>query len=245
MLTLPRSRDLSVLLLLTALMLAHPQGALAERVDINDPTVLGPVVRRDFILDANDYERIIAEVRYLDGLYSYIYAVRSDPYTPGTSCCEAYMLSYEVTGHPLEDRWGAINGSDVFWTAFPEHPGTTKRVESIDPIHDGFFVLPERAGSGAFAVVYVRSPQRPSSHGALIYTGQVRDHDQGGILRTESFQFDNVVVPTPEPGSIVLFGLGLASMAATRRASRRRRIRRASQSASTPLSESPDTRIDR
>jgi hypothetical protein len=104
----------------------------------------------------------------------------------------------------------------------PEHPSTTKRVESIDPIHDGFFVLPER-GPGAFAVVYVRSPLRPSSHGALIYTGQVRDWDHGGILRTESFQFGNVVVPTPEPGSIVLFGLGLASLTATRRASRRRR----------------------
>ena len=224
MLTLPRSRDLWVLLVLTALMLAHPQGALAERVDINDPSVLGTLVRRDFIRNANDYERTIADVRYKDGLFSYIYAVRSDPYTPGTSCCEAYMVSYAVTGHPLEDTWGAINGSDVFWTAFPEHPGTTKRVESIDPIHDGFFVLPER-GTGAFAVVYVRSPLRPSSHGALIYTGQVRDWDHGGILRTESFQFGNVVVPTPEPGSIVLFGLGLASLAAMRRASRRRRIR--------------------
>ena len=29
-----------------------------------------PVVRRDFTLNANDFERIIAEVRYLDGLYS-------------------------------------------------------------------------------------------------------------------------------------------------------------------------------
>ena len=56
------------------------------------------MVRRDFIRNGNDYERSIAEVRYKDGLFSYIYAVQSDPDTPGTSCCEAYMLNYAVTG---------------------------------------------------------------------------------------------------------------------------------------------------
>ena len=27
------------------------------------------------------------------------------------------MVSFAVTGHPLEDTWGAISSSDVFWSA--------------------------------------------------------------------------------------------------------------------------------
>ena len=108
MVTNARSRFWPVLLLLTAIMLAHPPSARADRIDITDPTVLGPVLLRDVIHESSEFEREVAEVRYLGGIYSYIYAVSSTPYFPGTLCCEASMVSFAVTGHPLEDTWGAI-----------------------------------------------------------------------------------------------------------------------------------------
>ena len=62
----------------------------------------------------------------------------------------------------------------------------------------------------------MQSPLPPSRHGILTYTGRVRDvdHDPEGIVRIESFQTDDVLVATPEPGTIGLFGLGLAGQAA-------------------------------
>jgi hypothetical protein len=215
-----------VLSLLPAFVLVHPSSAHATRVDIDDPSLLGPVVLSNVIYDANPYERAVAEVRYKGGIYSYVYAVSGSPYFPGTSCCEASMVSFAVTGHPLEDTWGAINSSDLFWAADnPDRPlGTTAHVSSILPIFDGFRVV-SQPGTGRFAVVYMQSPLPPSGHGILTYTGRVRDfdHDPGGIVRIESFQKDDVLVPVPEPGSFVLFGLGLASLAAKRRAVRRAR----------------------
>ena len=77
------------------------------------------------------------------------------------------------------------------------------------------------------AVVYVQSPLPPSRHGILTYTGRVTDHDHGGVVITDSTQRDGVLVPTPEPGTIGLFGLGLAGLAAKLRASRHRRVARA------------------
>ena len=44
MVTNARSRFWPVLLLLTVIMLVHPPSALADRIDIDDPSVLGPVV---------------------------------------------------------------------------------------------------------------------------------------------------------------------------------------------------------
>ena len=44
MVTIARPRFRSVLLLLTAIMLVHPLSALADRIDIDDPSVLGPVL---------------------------------------------------------------------------------------------------------------------------------------------------------------------------------------------------------
>jgi hypothetical protein len=98
-------------------------------------------------------------------------------------------------------------------------------VSSISPVFDGFLVV-SQPGTGRFAVVYMQSPLPPSRHGILTYTGRVRDfdHDPEGIVRIESSQTDNVLVATPEPGTIGLLGLGLAGLAAKLRASRHRRV---------------------
>ena len=88
------------------------------------------------------------------------------------------MLSFSVTGHPLEETWGAINNSSSYWS--PEHvgEGSTYPVASVTPIYDGFMVVPEPISEGAreqdrmrFAVVYVQSPLRPSIDGTLVYRG--------------------------------------------------------------------------
>ena len=225
MVTIDRPRVCSVLLLLTAIMLVHPPSARADRVDINDPTVLGPVLLRDRFLDANPLELSVAEVRYQGGIYSYVYAVSGSPYFPGTFCCEAGMVSFAVTGHPLEDTWGAINSSEdsfghstAWWYLLD-----TCRVSRPSSMVSVLFLnlTPAR-----FAVVYVQSSLPPSVHGIFTYTGRVRDfdHDPEGIVRIESFQTDNVLVATPEPGTIGLFGLGLAGLAAKLRARRHRRV---------------------
>ena len=83
MVTIDRPRVWPVLLLLTAIMLVHPPSARADRIDIDDPSVLGPVVLRDDLYDDDRYERLVAEVRYLGGIYSYIYAVSDDPVLSG------------------------------------------------------------------------------------------------------------------------------------------------------------------
>ena len=43
MVTNARPRVWPVLLLLTAIMLVHPPSARADRIDIDDPSILGPV----------------------------------------------------------------------------------------------------------------------------------------------------------------------------------------------------------
>ena len=223
MVTIGRPRWL-VLVHMTAVMLVCPPSARATRVDIDDPTLLGPVVRHQFLPVFNPFvDTNIAEVRFANGIYSYIYAITSSPDMPGTSCCEAGMVNYSITGHPLEETWGAINSSDVYWIG-PEHPGHTAIVGNITPIYDGFVVIPEggRAGSGSLFVMYMQSARRPALVGTWHYTGRVRDWDHGGVLRTETFHHEGVLAPVPEPGSIVLFGLGLAGLAARRRRSRSR-----------------------
>ena len=114
------------------------------------------------------------------------------------------------------------------WADVANNPvsGPTNTVVSMTPVHNGFLVVPEGNGSAVFTVVYMQSPRPPSDHGILTYTGRVIDHDHGGVVITDSFQRDGFAVPTPEPGTIGLFGLGLASLAAKLRASRHRRVAR-------------------
>ncbi len=225
-----RSRFWPVLSLLTTMMLAHAPSARAARVDIDDPAVLGPVLQSMDLGDRGSLQGLITEVRYAAGIYSYIYAIQTNPYFPATNCCEPTLLRFTVTGHPLEETWGAINSSSALWSdsANPSS-GPTNTVVSMTPVYDGFLVVPEGNEAGSFTVVYMQSPLPPSPDGILTYTGRVRDHDHGGVVITESFQQDDMLAPVPEPSSIVLFGLGLASLAAKRRASRHGRVARPRQ----------------
>ena len=120
MVTIDWPRVCPVLLLLTA-MLVHPPSARADRIDIDDPSVLGPVVlTKDFVQDTTSEVFFIrTEVRLTAGIYSYIYAVQSDSELPGI--LGQRMLNFSVTGHPLEETWGAINNSSSYW--HPEHVG--------------------------------------------------------------------------------------------------------------------------
>ena len=129
-----------------------------------------------------------------------------------------------MTGHPLEETWGAIYTSSSVWGGFG---APTNTVVSMTPLHDGFLVVPEGNGAGSFTVVYMQSALPPSRDGILTYTGRVRDRDQDPpVVRTESFQRGDAFVPVPEPGTIGLVGLGLAGLAAKLRASRHRRVAR-------------------
>jgi PEP-CTERM motif len=221
MVTNARPRAWSVLLLLTALMLVHPPSARADRIDIDDPTLLGPVLQSVDLNNrgVNDYERLISEVRYAAGIYSYIFAVQTSPYFPagfGQSEGEGELVSFAVTGHPLGGTWGAINSSNEPWAgeSIPVHP--TNTVVSMTPLHDGFLVVPERNNSSTFTVVYMQSPRPPSDHGILTYTGRSYcfsepfcfDENGDRVYEYDSLQRDGAFVPTPEPGTIGLFGLG-------------------------------------
>jgi hypothetical protein len=228
------SRFRPVLLLLTAILLVHPPGARAARIDIDDPALLGPVQQSADLNRSGGifgYEHLITQVRYAAGVYSYVYAIQTSPYFPsgfGLNEGEATLVSFAVTGHPLGGTWGAIYTSGSVW-------GGTNTVVSMTPLHDGFLVVPEGNGSGSFTVVYMQSPSRPSDHGILTYTGRGYCYSEpfcwgenGQVVwEYDSLQRDGAFVPTPEPGTIGLFGLGLAGLAAKLRASRSRRVDRA------------------
>ncbi len=231
MVTNARPRVLLVLILLPAIMLVHPPSARADRIDIDDVSELGSLVfRGGFGGFINNARR--ADVRYADGIYSYIYGIQTSPYFPGSEDNE--LLSFAVRGHSLEETWGAIRHTDPTWsTEFPTSRPTTT-VESITPVFDGFLVVPGPNRDGTWTVVYMQSPLPPSLHGILTYTanGCIVEFPHFGEcslpenIVTDSFQQDGFPVPTPEPATFGLFGLGLASLAAKLRASRQRRVAR-------------------
>jgi hypothetical protein len=141
---------------------------------------------------------------------------------------EAHLVSFAVTGHPLGGTWGAI--SSPVWGG----PASNNPVASMTPIYDGFLVVPAGTTSGSFTAVYMQSPLPPSRDGTLTYIGRhycfssPRCFDENGnyVWKYASDLHDGAFVPIPEPGSIVLVGLGLASLAAKRRARRHRRVAR-------------------
>jgi hypothetical protein len=119
----------------------------------------------------------------------------------------------------------AIYTSSSVWGGFGS---PTNTVVSMTPLYDGYLVVPELVNqAGSVTVVYMQSALPPSRDGILTYTGRVKDQGQDPpVVITDSEQWDGMLVPIAEPGSIVLFGLGLASLAAKRRASRPRRVAR-------------------
>ena len=118
---------------LTALLLLGSTiPAFAGRIDIDDPALLGSVL---FSINVNrgfEYERLITEVRYAAGTYSYVYAVQTSPYFPLLVWDEGEpsLVSVAVEGRPLAGTWGAIYTSASVWGGFNS---PTNIVESITP----------------------------------------------------------------------------------------------------------------
>jgi hypothetical protein len=213
-----RTRSVYARLLCVAVLLAAPVGAHAARVDITDPTLLGDIVLSIDRGQSEYEESQVTEVRFANGLYSYIYAIQSGRYFPAGDS-DPRLVSYSITGRPLEETWGAIQSSDEFWRGdYAVNP--TAAVSRIDRIHDGFIVFPVGAFEGQFVVVYVQSQLPPVLRGLLTYTAYNTEFDfeTGEYVRNYgSYSKGGFLVPTPEPGSVILFATGLAAIVMNRR----------------------------
>jgi hypothetical protein len=235
MVTIPRSCLRYVVPVVAAIVLACPTSARGERIDIHDPSLLGPVlVSQD--LNGRFFDRYLAhwmaEVRYAAGVYSYVYAIQTSPSFPEH---ENLLIDFRVgaPGHPLKTaiRWGAIHGSDEAWPHDGIPPRQTNEVAQmrVTPVDDPstpvredsyFYAAPVFAPELTYTVVYVQSLRPPAFDGVLEYHAYGSRLD-GSPVNGYSYR-DDVLVPTPEPATIVLFGLGLATVAAQRRANSRR-----------------------
>jgi hypothetical protein len=207
------ARSARTAVVLAIVFISQPASVFAARVDITDVALLGPLILQTDLTGggANDYENRFSEVRYVNGVYSYVYAIQHSPYFPPSyGCCEPTVESLTITGHPLvaTDTWGAINSDSSPWY---DYPTPTNDVLSFSPVVDGFVVVPERTGSAGFTVFYRQSPLPPSLDGWLIYTGVNDLRDDPPIEIRDSFVDGPVYVPVPEPGSIALMGAGLAA----------------------------------
>lgn len=223
--TFPRGRLFPALGLLAAILL-HPADAHAARVDITDPAVLGPVVAQQtyFTISGGESYYVRTEARLSAGLYSYVYAVQSDSEWPGEF--SERMVNFSVLGRPLSNTWGAIYNNTSYWHPLHEGEGSTYHLDSISSVSDGFIVIPEPISERAsdedrrkFAVMYVQSSLRPSTRGTLIYRGTGGDcNGQTGECEDwfSTVPYYGVLGPVPEPATLVLFGIGLAALAARR-----------------------------
>jgi hypothetical protein len=208
-------------LLVLPLALACPGAARADRVDIADPTLLGDVVRYIDLGEPEYESSLVSEVRFRRdaagvGVYSYVYAVQSGRYFPAGES-DPRLLSYGVTEFPSfspASRHGAILSTDTFWRG-EFVPNPTATIRDVTALDDGFLVIPGPSFEGQFIVLYVESRNAPVARGLLTYTARnfEVDYETGErIYVTDSFRRDGMLVPTPEPGSIVLFGSGLAAL---------------------------------